>query len=336
MSTFDLSKLLTDVFVPSAGEVCLILYDEPHGEMADLSDWAERRAMAPTWHAAMGELGCEMLPLTAFPATGTNNGDLPSELAPLIEQANIVIAMTEFSATAPLSAYAKQRSDLRIASMPGVQSRMQETSLAADYTQVARRAHLLKDLLQAGELATIRFSTGDSCVFDLCGGKAEADDGYCGADKEGFPLINLPSGEAFVVPNEGSDSRTAGRIPVENSVFIVEANQIVRVEGEQSEMWNAYFGEDDARRNVAELGLGCNDMAIVTGNVLEDEKAGLHWAFGRSEHLGGTVGPDAFRSPATVVHQDIVYARHCPVEIAELRIDETLVIRDSDYVLEGY
>ena len=38
------------------------------------------------------------------------------------------------------------------------------------------------------------------------------------------------------------------------------------------------------------------NAAIVTGNVLEDEKAGFHWAYGRSEHLGGVTGPDAFTS----------------------------------------
>ena len=34
-------------------------------------------------------------------------------------------------------------------------------------------------------------------------------------------------------------------------------------------------------------------MAEVTGCVLEDEKAGFHWAFGRSDHLGGVVGVPA-------------------------------------------
>ncbi len=64
--------------------------------------------------------------------------------------------------------------------------------------------------------------------------------------------------------------------------------------------------ENDTRRNIAELGIGCNPKAVVTGNVLEDEKVGLHIAYGMSTHLGGKVKSD--------VHSDICYSKGCPVE----------------------
>ena len=62
-----------------------------------------------------------------------------------------------------------------------------------------------------------------------------------------------------------------------------------------------FFDADPARANIAEVAFGVNDMAEVTGCVLEDEKAGFHWAFGRSDHLGGVVGVDDFVSPADVL-----------------------------------
>jgi len=48
-----------------------------------------------------------------------------------------------------------------------------------------------------------------------------------------------------------------------------------------------FFAENDTRRNIAELGIGCNPKAVITGNILEDEKVGLHIAYGMSSHLGG-------------------------------------------------
>ena len=44
-------------------------------------------------------------------------------------------------------------------------------------------------------------------------------------------------------------------------------------------------------RNLAELGVGTNERATLTGNILEDEKmlGTVHVAFGASAGIGGTV-----------------------------------------------
>ena len=48
-------------------------------------------------------------------------------------------------------------------------------------------------------------------------------------------------------------------------------------------------GEDGT--NLAELGIGTNEKAILTGNILEDEKilGTAHVAFGASAAIGGKV-----------------------------------------------
>ena len=112
---------------------------------------------------------------------------------------------------------------------------------------------------------------------------------------------------------------------------------LVEGEGPAAERYAEVFATDPARANIAEVAFGVNDKAQVTGAVIEDEKAGFHWAFGRSDHLGGVVGVDVFRSPETVVHQDIVYAEGNPVQVTEAvlvhpdgrRIE---VIRDGEYL----
>lgn len=352
---FNLPGYLRDVFDPAPGERALVIADMPHGAMRDSPDWMERRAWAAEWRDAFSDLGLSVPPLLLYPATGANNGDLPptgvigddeADLYDLISRANIVAALTRFSATAPLSRMTLDHPGLRAASMPGILRRMERTALAADVHEVARKATLLRDKLQAADTAVWAFETGHVCRFDLRFREAHADDGLCRRDKTGFRLINIPSGEAFIVPyegeREGEPSRTEGSIPVSwkgsLALLRVEANRIVAVEGETAarDELAAHFDVDPARRNVAEVGLGCNDRAAVLGSVLEDEKAGPHWAYGRSEHLGGTVGPDAFSDPAHVLHHDIVYAKGCPVGLASLVLEypdgaKEAILRDQAY-----
>lgn len=333
---FDLKKLLRDVFDPSPLERVLVMCDLPRAGLQDSADWAERRRMAEEWRAGFAALGAETSPVLAYPATAGNNADLPREavadgspvdLYAAIDRAHIVVAMTTHSATAPLSAFVRKRADLRVASMPGVLRRMESSALAADYREIARRTRLLAERLTRAEHAEVEFDTGHRLLFDLRYRTGHADDGACTRDKQGFRLINLPSGEAFIVPYEGErqgePSRTAGDIPVrwrdETAILRVKGNRIGAVEGgAYADRLRAHFDVDSARRNVAELGLGCNDDAVVLGSVIEDEKAGFHWAYGRSEHLGGVTGPDAFGAPQHVVHHDIVYARGCPIGIRSL------------------
>jgi hypothetical protein len=60
---------------------------------------------------------------------------------------------------------------------------------------------------------------------------------------------------------------------------------------------------------MAELGFGVlGDFGLgPIGEILLDEKLGLHVAFGRSDHFGGRVGPSDFSSPAEVIHLDRIY-----------------------------
>ncbi len=356
MSTpnFDLKKLLLDVFAPSENETAVVLVDQPHDDLKDHDHWRERRVMAQEWRHGFESLGLTVLPLVEYEATGVHNADLPSttvdgmDLAEVLAKAHIAVAMTEFSATAPLSTFAaRSNGSLRVASMPGVLRRMEQSALSADYKEVARRVHILTGRLTAAISADITFTSGHHVQFDLRHRRARSDDGLCHRGTSN-PLINLPSGEAFIVPYEGEikddHSQTAGRIPIqeegETVILEVKNNRITGVQGsgEIALYLREYFDMDPARRNIAELGLGCNESAIVAGSVLEDEKAGMHWAYGRSEHLGGTVGPEAFLKPEYVVHRDIVYARDCSIGITSLSLryedgTEEEIMRDGLYIL---
>jgi len=358
---FDVEKLITDVFRPEPGETVTVAVDEPRDGIPDNPDWRERREMAEEWRQAFARLGAgigfEVRPLLAWPATGANNADLPPrgrlgdeevDLEPVLASSTLVVAMTEYSATAPLAGLAERLPDFRAASMPGVLRRMEESALAADYAAVARRCRAILERLEGAELVDVTFSSGHRAWFDLRYRTPEVDDGFLPRGKQGDRIINLPSGETFCVPYEGErdgiPSWTAGSIPVreggETVVFRVADNRIVAIDGqgEAAARWRAFFEDDPVRANIAEVAFGVNEAARVTGNVLEDEKAGFHWAFGRSDHLGGAVGVGAFRRPETVVHQDIVYAKGNPIGVERafaLRADggRAAIIEGGEYVI---
>ena len=359
---FDLEKLIVDVFAPQAGERVLVMVDVPHGELKDNDEWAERRQMAEEWHTAFQRLGEKQTfsvhpPLT-YQATGASNSDLPEEgkiegktvrFDDVLSDTNIAVALTEYSASAPLIKYSQKFPALRAASMPRVTRSMEKTALAADYGEVARKSRILADKLDDAIGAKVDFSTGHRVYFDLRNRHAEADDGQLHTDKTGIRLINLPSGEACIAPYEGEvedqSSRTEGTIPDvyegEPVLYEVQENRIVEVigDGPKAAEMRDYFSVDQARRNIAELGLGCNDAAVVSGNVLEDEKVlGMHWAYGRSDHIGGIVGVSEFGDPAHVVHQDIVYAKGGAVDIDSLVLEyedgtSEEIIKDAQYTI---
>jgi leucyl aminopeptidase (aminopeptidase T) len=73
--------------------------------------------------------------------------------------------------------------------------------------------------------------------------------------------------------------------------------------------------------NVAELGIGTNERAIVTGNLLEDEKilGTCHVAFGASAGIGGTV--------QVPIHED------CVVMKPDISVDGRPILRAGELLV---
>jgi len=318
-------KMFKDVFAPKSGEKVLFVIDTPHDEIKDNDNWLDRRKMAKEWYKTFGEMG-KVTGFTVswmeYKATGMNNAPVPEEVLEAIRNFNLVLAMTEFSSTSSIIPICKAKgATTRGASMPSVERRMENSAFKANYQEVKKYALAIEKMLNKAVSAEILFSTGDTLYIDLRNRKAHADTGDC---TEYGQSINFPSGEACITPYEGAPdeiekfgkSKTKGIWPVkydnELVIYVVENNRIVDLKGEgkKADEMRTFFNGNDTRRNIAELGLGCNPKAIITGNVLEDEKVGLHIAYGMSSHLGGKTDSD--------IHQDICYSKDCPIEGTKL------------------
>jgi leucyl aminopeptidase (aminopeptidase T) len=244
----------------------------------------------------------------------------------------MLLSITRFSATAPLKVAARSH-PMRAATMPGFTADM-IPALRLDYTEVNRRVGILKGLLDraTGSDLVFRHPEGeDRLHLDLRHRSGHASGGLL---PERGVAGNLPSGEAYIVPYEGEvagdPSRSQGVLPVQFGKrevvrYRIEANRAMEVlsSGPESEREAELIAREPAYANLAELGLGVLAAFGVkpVGTVLLDEKLGLHIAFGRSEHFGGQVGPDAFSSPAAVIHIDRVYVPEAQPDVVPVEVD---------------
>lgn len=357
MTGAELVALVQRVFQPRPGERALaILVDLPDAQVPDDAAWAARRDMAAAWAqdlaAHRADLGLDTH-LVLYPNVHTNNGELPERawihgggplpstasldpaasvtFAELYASHPILIAITKFSATAPLKLAAKKH-PIRAATMPGFRADM-IPALRLDYTEVNRRVELLKDLLDRAEGADFRFDTPSGpCDLHL---DLRHRTGHASGGLLPNPGVagNLPSGEAYIVPYEGErdgdPSRTQGVMPVQFGAEIVryriERNKAVGVlsEGPKSREEAALLTREPAYGNLAELGLGVLAAFGVKpiGEILLDEKLGLHLAFGRSDHFGGQVGPKDFSSLDAVIHIDRVYVPETQPDVKVVSVD---------------
>lgn len=347
LNASELLSLIDSVFCPAADErLLLIMVDLPDSSVPDDSAWAQRRATACEWARAIGVDSRYEVILAAYRNPRMNNADLPAgawlvspdampQTADVLPECNqvafeelfarrpMILAPTEFSATAPLK-MAARRHGFRGATMPGFCRQMVD-ALRLDYAEVNRRVEIMASLLDLATGATFFFQVDGSVAPVRSELKLYLDLRHRTAHRSGgrFPMAgqvgNLPSGEAYIVPYEGElvgdPSASAGMLPVqfENEVVVYRIADNVAVEvfgeGPAARVERAALNAEPAYGNMAELGVGVlGDFGIrPLGEVLIDEKLGLHIAFGRSDHFGGQVGPARFSSPAAVVHIDRVY-----------------------------
>jgi leucyl aminopeptidase (aminopeptidase T) len=212
----------------------------------------------------------------------------------------------------------------RGATMPGVTEEMLARVMAIDFDLMAARSHAVAELLSRGSAAHVSCPDGTDLTLNLAGRDGAADDGDL---TERGAFGNLPAGEGFISPADGSGTVVPASLAGiglarERPTLTIEAGRLTVATGQAGDALLALlepYGE--LGRNVAELGVGTNESATLTGSVLEDEKilGSVHVAFGASAGIGGSV--------SVPIHIDVVVAN------ASLTVDGRAVLDAGRYVL---
>jgi len=219
----------------------------------------------------------------------------PASVTAAMIEADVVVCLTEHSLTHTQARKKAAASGTRLATMPGIMEDMfLEGAISADYSQVKIVTEKMTDILTEGKNVRIE-KDGYKLIFSIEGRDGISSTGmYIKPGESG----NLPSGEAYIAPVEGTangqiliDGSIAGIGRLETPVLLtIENGRIIDAKGEAGATLLKILGDSDGRL-LGEFGIGTNDKARITGVVLEDEKVygTIHVAFGSNNTFGGTI-----------------------------------------------
>ncbi|MEM1610793.1 MAG: aminopeptidase [Sulfolobales archaeon] len=247
------------------------------------------------------ELGAEAVLITMKPRS-RNGEEPPDPVRAAWLESDVFIAPTKYSLTHTQARRQVTDKGSRGATMPGITEEIFLRTLSINYkADVIPLCEKLFEALKGCSEIRITSEQGTDISFSVSGREFHLDGGIY--DKPGM-WGNLPAGEVYVAPLEGTangvvvvDGSISGGIGVvkEHVKIIVERGRAKEISGgsEARRLYEllASMRSEDAFNFPAELGIGCNSAARLSGVVLEDEKifGTVHLALGDNSTFGGRV-----------------------------------------------
>jgi leucyl aminopeptidase (aminopeptidase T) len=245
-----------------------------------------------------------------------------------MKKANVLLIPTSKSLSHTKARRDASRAGVRCATLPGITEDTMRRALNADYQKIAKLSLKIAQILTRGSMAHVTNPAGTDIRMSLKGRKGHPDTGL--VHKPG-DFSNLPAGEAYMAPVEGS---AQGVIVIDGCIgetgllktpitLKVRDGFVTRIGGakEAQILRRSIRGLGKLARNIAELGIGTNDKARVVGSSLEDEKVmgTVHIAMGDNASMGGTV--------SVASHLDAILLR------PTLTIDHHMIIKDGHLII---
>jgi hypothetical protein len=337
---FDLVRLLGTVFEPTQGcRVCILIdFDEPESLIKGL-DFLNKPGFSVQKNAynhfylglqngALDDLGMTGGELYAYRCTHGSNLDLEDEVwdtrgnllsldADIYPAYDLILCISTFSATAPLTAKCKQYG-FRGATLHGLNDIILNSGLAVDYHDVSGDTERLRKALTNADSIEIDFTLEDgrtlTAWIGLSGQDAQKSHGLClGRTPD---IANLPAGEVYFVPTDACgqfpmkyEDGTLGVLEVKKRCIV----QSTLIQGNQAtiDAHNARLKDDPMTGTLGELGFGTQVLPVSFADIQDEKVLGTcHLATGRDDHLGGDILPSMFKKHENSTHDDILFAPH--------------------------
>lgn len=263
--------------------------------------------------------------------------EIPDGLLKMIDGNNIIInAFEGFPEETPfrIKLIKKEIStNARVGHAPGITDEMMiKGPMTADYEKIAENAYSLISKFNDAKNVHITTPCGTDITLDIENRAFNSD-----VKIKPGTFGNLPAGEIWCAPVE---DRANGIIVTDGSIgdigqvkkplrMEVNDGKIVSLESEDVslvEKIKELTSVDEMASVIGELGIGLNPNARITGNLLEDEKAGktAHIAFGNNEEMPG--GKNTSKT-----HRDFLFYKPT-FNVRYKDGSEKIIIRDGNVI----
>lgn len=277
---------ILDCMGTKEGEKILVVTDE------------NKREIGLSLYKNAQKLGFESLFLE-MKSRQINGEEPPKYVADLMQKFDVVFCPTTKSLTHTNARRKASAKGARVASLPGITLESMIRGLGADYTKVAALTLKLKKHFEKTDKVHITAPNGTDITMSIKNRKAIPSKGLFHKPGESG---NLPTGETFAAPIEGStngifvvDGSMAGIGMVDKTPLSIEVKDglATQIKGGAKARKLVKMLEPYGKkgRNIAELGIGTNHKAKLSGLLLEDEKVlgTVHIALGDNKSMGGKV-----------------------------------------------
>jgi leucyl aminopeptidase (aminopeptidase T) len=275
------------------------------------------------------KVGAESI-LTVMKERTRHGEEPPAPVAKAWENSDVYIVPTKYSLSHTQARKAATQAGARGATMPTITTAMFKTgAITADYSKVSSLCEKMGALMDKASEARVTSGAGTDITMSIMGRLKGRDTGLL---RKLGDFGNLPAGEVYVAPLEGTAGGTLVFDGTIASVGVLKKPVVVTVKegfatnitgGPEAKKFNTLLSSVQKKEayNVAELGVGCNPKARLIGNPLEDEKVlgTVHVALGDNSTFGGNVQAG--------IHLDGIMRK------PTMFLDDKIVIKDGAWTI---
>lgn len=227
------------------------------------------------------------------------HGEEPNaDVATKMLSSNVIFGLTKMSMAHTIARQNATLKGIKYLSLPDYDENvLSRDAMSVDFTNIVPQAILLADRLTNASEIRITSELGTDLRANLFGRVANVAPGLC---NDTCLLASPPDAEVNIAPIEESSNGVIvvdGSIPhplfgiLKDHLILEVANgYIVNVKGSKCDVYkNVYANDPENAKILAEIGIGLNPKAELSGTMLEDEGCygTIHFGFGSNATIGG-------------------------------------------------